>query len=169
MSRTYLHCYKILSSLHAGSIHYGVQIGSQQFPGQFTGLTHDVVMKLQEAMHKRNQCHGIWLNDVEQAVYLPVPNGRPPKVEITEQGVNYDDVYIDLCVPFDRFNNVIFVGDEVYASIGNEVVPCVVEKIAKKPYMASYGTMQRKITVRMLEGGTARTVNDSRTMVKVMK
>ena len=81
--------------------------------------------------------------------------------------MNYSDDYMDLCVPFDRFGREIFVGDTIYISSCNEVIPCVVEKIAKKPFQASYGIMNRKLTARPIEGGSAKSITDPRSTVKV--
>ena len=167
-TRVYMHRYKVLSGVNAGMISDGEQIGQQDFPGQFNCMQSVEINQVVNNKYDNGLCEGVWLNDVSAPLYRPITNGFAPKVEITEEGVNYSDLYMDLCVAFDRFNNEIFVGDTVYAAVNNEVLPCVVEKIAKKPYMAGYGIMQRKVTVRQVGGGAAKTINDSRSMVKVM-
>ena len=170
MSRVYMHRYKVLTGPMKGLVSDGQGIGCQDYPDQskIENLTHEQLMAKQRSMYDRGERDGIWLDEVSRPMYLPLPiqGVRPPKVEITEEGVNYDDTYMDLCVPFDRFNKEIFVGDTIYISSKNEVIPCVVEKISKKPFQASYGIMNRKLTVRPIEGGTAKTINDPRSTVK---
>jgi hypothetical protein len=151
MSRVYIHRYKVLSGPLKNGIFEGQEIGAQEYLDQY---------KI-EGSAKGTE-HGVWLNEPE--VKINRTNHRD--VTITDEGVNYSNDYMDLCVPFDRFNKEIFVGDTIYISSRNEVIPCVVEKIAKKPFMASYGIMNRKLTVRPIEGGTAKTINDPRSTVK---
>jgi hypothetical protein len=170
MSRVYIHRYKVLTGPLKGFVGEGVQIGVQDYPDQFKNeqLTTDQITCLWQDKYNKGLGEGIWINEVKQPFYRLIsgPGLRQPKVETTDEGVNYDDVYMDLCVPFDRFNKEIFVGDTIYISSKNEVIPCVVEKIAKKPFMASYGIMNRKLTLRPTEGGTAKTINDPRSTVK---
>ena len=169
MSRVYMHRYKVLTGPMKGLVADGQQIGTQDYPEQFKieNMTHEQIMAKQRDMYHQGMCDGIWLNEVSSPMYRPISKlGTQPKVTFDEEGVNYDDTYMDLCVPFDRFNKEIFVGDTIYISSKNEVIPCVVEKIAKKPFQASYGIMNRKLTVRPIEGGTAKTINDPRSTVK---
>lgn len=151
MSRVYIYRYKVLTGPLKNGIFEGQHIGAQEYLDQakIEGVAKDTE-------------YGVWLN--EPKVKINRTNYRD--VTITDEGVNYSNDYMDLCVPFDRFNREIFVGDTIYISSKNEVIPCVVEKIAKKPFMASYGIMNRKLTVRPTEGGTAKTVNDPRSTVK---
>jgi hypothetical protein len=151
MSRVYIHRYKVLTGPLKNGIFEGQEIGAQEYLGQY---------KI-EGSAKGTE-HGVWLNDPK--VKINRTNYRD--VAITDEGVAYSNDYMDLCVPFDRFNREIFVGDTIYVSSRNEVIPCVVEKIAKKPFQASYGIMNRKLTVRPTEGGTAKTINDPRSTVK---
>jgi hypothetical protein len=151
MSRVYIHRYKVLSGPLKNGIFEGQAIGAQEYLDQY---------KI-EGSAKGTE-HGVWLNEPE----VKINRTEYRDVTITDEGVNYSNDYMDLCVPFDRFNKEIFVGDTIYISSKNEVIPCVVEKIAKKPFMASYGVMNRKLTVRPTEGGTAKTINDPRSTVK---
>jgi hypothetical protein len=147
-----------------GLVGDGIQIGVQDYPNQYEieQLTTDQIKLLWEDKHNKGLGEGIWINEAKQPFYPSIRR----KIQIDEEGVSYDDVYMDLCVPFDRFNKEIFVGDTIYISSKNEVIPCVLEKIAKKPFMASYGIMNRKLTVRPVEGGAAKTINDPRSTVK---
>lgn len=154
MSRAYPQRYKILSGPLTGQIFDGVEIAAQDYPDQ---------CKVEGCA--KGEFYGVWLN--EPKVKINRDNYR--NVVILDEGVNYNDAYLDLCVPFDRFGNEIFVGDTIYISSNNEVIPCVVEKIAKKPYMANYGVMGRKLTARPTEGGMAKTIGDSRSTVKAPK
>jgi hypothetical protein len=151
MSRVYIHRYKVLTGPLKNGIFEGQYIGAQEYLDQY---------KI-EGSAKGTE-HGVWLN--EPKVKINRTDYRD--VTITDEGVKYSNDYMDLCVPFDRFNREIFVGDTIYVSSRNEVIPCVVEKIAKKPFQASYGIMNRKLTVRPTEGGTAKTINDPRSTVK---
>jgi hypothetical protein len=151
MSRVYLHRYKVLTGSLSGQVFDGQDIGGQEYLDQ---------AKI-EGVAKGTE-YGVWLN--EPKVKLNRTDYRD--VTITDEGVNYSNEYMDLCVPFDRFNKEIFVGDTIYVSSSNEVVPCIVEKIAKRPFMANYGIMNRKITARPIEGGTAKTIGDPRSTVK---
>jgi hypothetical protein len=151
MSRVYIHRYKVLSGPLKNGIFEGQEIGAQEYLDQY---------KI-EGSAKGTE-HGVWLNEPE----VKINRTDYRDVTFTDEGVNYSNDYMDLCVPFDRFNKEIFVGDTIYISSKNEVIPCVVEKIAKKPFQASYGIMNRKLTVRPTEGGTAKTINDPRSTVK---
>lgn len=171
MVRNYPHRYKVLSGHLIGQIFDGQQIGVQDYPDQFAkeSFTHDQIRALQDLRYKQGLTEGIWLNEPKLALYrpLPVQGGYRPKIEITDEGVNYDDVYMDLCVPFDRYGVEIKVGDTIMIASKNEVRRVKVEKIAKKPFMASYGIVNRKLTVRDdLEDQTL-TINDPRATVKV--
>jgi len=171
MSRHYTHRYKVLSGPMQGLVTNGRQIGEQDYPEQFLieKMTHEQIMAKRDEHYNRNGCSGIWLNEPEKAIYLPKPvqGVRVPKIEITDEGVNYDDVYMDLCVPFDRYGNEIKEGDMIMIASKNEVRRVEVIKIAKKPYMASYGIMNRKLTVRDDEENQTLTINDPRATVKV--
>jgi hypothetical protein len=164
MRRTRIYRYKVLSGPMKGLVGDGIQIGVQDYPNQYEieQLTTDQIKLLWEDKHNKGLGEGIWINEAKQPFYPSIRR----KIQIDEEGVSYDDVYMDLCVPFDRFNKEIFVGDTIYISSKNEVIPCVLEKIAKKPFMASYGIMNRKLTVRPVEGGAAKTINDPRSTVK---
>ena len=151
MNRVYMHRYKVLTGPLKNGIFEGQEIGAQEYLDQY---------KI-EGSAKGTE-HGVWLNEPE----VKINRTDYRDVTFTDEGVNYSNDYMDLCVPFDRFNKEIFVGDTIYISSKNEVIPCVVEKIAKKPFQASYGVMNRKLTVRPTEGGTAKTINDPRSTVK---
>jgi hypothetical protein len=146
-----MHRYKVLTGPLKNGIFEGQEIGAQEYLDQY---------KI-EGSAKGTE-HGVWLNEPE----VKINRTDYRDVTFTDEGVNYSNDYMDLCVPFDRFNKEIFVGDTIYISSKNEVIPCVVEKIAKKPFQASYGVMNRKLTVRPTEGGTAKTINDPRSTVK---
>jgi hypothetical protein len=152
MSRVYMHRYKVLSGPLKNGIFDGQDIGAQDYLDQY---------KIEGVA--KGELSGVWLNEPE----VKINRTDYRDVTITDEGVNYSNDYMDLCVPFDRFNKEIFVGDTIYISSKNEVIPCVVEKIAKQPFMASYGIMNRKLTVRPIEGGSAKTINDPRSTVKV--
>lgn len=170
MSRKYIRRYRILTGPLAGTVANGVQIGTQDYPDQWQleGLGHEQIMERQRQVHAQGLRDGIWLFDIQQVIRLPLPTqGKPPKVEITPEGVNYDDVYMDLCVPHDRYGNEIHVGDTLIVASKNEARRVVVERFAVKPVMASYGIMQRKITVRdELEQQTL-TINDCFATIRV--
>lgn len=169
MIRTRHHHYKLLSGPLACQMFLGEQIGIQEYPEQISKeqMSSGAITSLRERQYSLNRYEGIWLYDINQAVYRPVPVvGKPPKVEILPEGVVYDGVYQDLCTPFDRYNRMICVGDEIYVSSSNEVRLVKVVKIADRPFQASYGIMNRKLTVRdELEGQTL-TINDPRSTVK---
>jgi len=171
MARTYLHRYKVLTGPSKGMISDGQQIGVQDYPDQFIveKFSHEQIRAMQDDKYRRGLTEGIWLNELSHPMYRPAPiqGVRPPKIEITEEGVNYDDTYMDLCVPFDRYNNEIKVGDTLMVASKNEVRRVEVVAIAKKPYMASYGIMNRKLTVRDEAEDQTLTINDPRATVKV--
>lgn len=171
MSRVYLKRYKVLTGECTGLISQGQQIGYQDYPDQVTleKMTHEQITAKQRSQYDKGLCSGIWLNEVARPLYLPLPvqGVRPPKVEITDEGVNYDDTYMDLCVPFDRYNNEIKVDDYIMVASRNEVRRVQVVKIATKPFMASYGIVNRKLTVRDHEENQTLTINDPRATVKV--
>jgi hypothetical protein len=171
MNRKYIHRYRILSGPLAGTVANGINIGDQDYPDQWKieSLTHDRILERRVRVQAQGLCGGIWLIDTQQVVRrpLPVQGGYRSKVEITPEGVNYDDVYMDLCVPHDRYGNEIHVGDTLIVASKNEARRVVVERFATKPFMASYGIMQRKITVRdELEQQTL-TINDCFATIRV--
>ncbi len=170
MARTYPHRYKILTGDLKGLVSDGQQIGVQDYPEQFVieQMTYEQITAKQRDMYDRGEIEGIWLDEASRPMYRPIPKlGSQPKIEITDEGVNYDDVYMDLCVPFDRYNNEINVGDTLMIASKNEVRRVTVIKIAKKPFMASYGIMNRKLTVRDEAEDQTLTINDPRATVKV--
>lgn len=170
MARYYKHRYKVLTGPMKGLVSDGVQIGVQDYPEQFIveKLSYEQIRAIQNDKYHRGLIEGIWLNEAQEPIYCNIPKlGHPPKKEITEEGVNYDDVYMDLCVPFDRYGNEICVGDTLMIASKNEVRRVEVVAIAKKPFMASYGIMNRKLTVRDNVEEQTLTINDPRATVKV--
>jgi hypothetical protein len=173
-TRVRLHRYRVLSGPCAGMTSDGQQIGVQDRLNQIqelqqAGADSDQVMALIETLRKslyeKGLTEGIWLNGPGCAVYRPL--NRPPRVIITDEGVEYDGAYIDLCVPFDRNNREIFVGDILHAAVKNEVRQVEVKRIAAKPYMAGYGIMNRKLTVYDVAEDQTLTINDPRSTIKV--
>ena len=160
MSRTYTHRYKVLSGSMKGLVATGQQIGFQDYPEQFVKEgwdSHTIVAKTS------GKKEGIWLT--EQAVRIQRNDYR--NTTITEEGVAYGDDFMDLCVPFDRYNNEIHEGDTLMIASRNEVRRVKVIKIALKPFQASYGIMNRKLTVRDEAEDQTLTINDPRATVKV--
>ena len=160
MARTYLHRYKVLSGPMKGLITDGVQIGFQDYPEQFVKEgwdSHTIVAKTS------GKKEGIWLTEPGERVQ----RNDYRNTTITEEGVSYGDDYMDLCVPFDRYNNEIKVGDTLMIASRNEVRRVEVIKIATKPFQASYGIMNRKLTVRDNTEDQTLTINDPRATVKV--
>ena len=160
MARTYTHRYKVLSGPMKGLVADGNQIGFQDYPEQFVVEgwdSHTIVAKTS------GKKEGIWLK--EQGVRVQRNDYR--NTTITEEGVSYGDDYMDLCVPFDRYNNEICVGDTLMIASKNEVRRVEVIKIATKPFQASYGIMNRKLTVRDEAEDQTLTINDPRATVKV--
>ena len=160
MSRVYLHRYKVLSGSLQGMVTEGVQIGFQDYPEQFAiegWDSHTIVTKTSDKKE------GIWLS--EPGVRVQRNDYR--NTTITAEGVSYGNDYMDLCVPFDRYNNEIKVDDILMIASKNEVRRVQVVKIADKPFQASYGIMNRKLTVRDHEENQTLTINDPRATVKV--
>lgn len=160
MARTYTHRYKVLSGFMKGLISDGQQIGFQDYPEQFViegWDSHTIVAKTS------GKKEGIWLT--EQGVRIQRNDYR--NTTITEEGVSYGDDFMDLCVPFDRYNNEIREGDTLMIASKNEVRRVKVIKVAVKPFMASYGIMNRKLTVRDEAEDQTLTINDPRATVKV--
>lgn len=143
-----------------GLISDGQQIGFQDYPEQFViegWDSHTIVAKTS------GKKEGIWLT--EQGVRIQRNDYR--NTTITEEGVSYGDDFMDLCVPFDRYNNEIREGDTLMIASKNEVRRVKVIKVAVKPFMASYGIMNRKLTVRDEAEDQTLTINDPRATVKV--
>jgi hypothetical protein len=166
MKRTYLHRYRLLSGPHAGKVFEGEQIGYQDFPGQFDQEKikgHDLWTALVNDKAKSNT-EGVFLYGINQVVRRTSVR-EDYKMEVGETVV-YDEIYEDLVAPFDRYNDEIKVGDVVYVAVKNEVRTGEVVKIAPKVYMASYGVMQRKITVRDHTEQRTLVINDSRAAIK---
>jgi hypothetical protein len=160
MARTYNHRYKVLTGTMKGLVSDGQQIGFQDYPDQFVKEgwdSHTIVAKTS------GKKEGIWLT--EQCVRVQRNDYR--NTTITEEGVAYGDDFMDLCVPFDRYNNEIHVGDTLMIASKNEVRRVEVIKIAAKPFQASYGIMNRKLTVRDEAEDQTLTINDPRSTVKI--
>jgi hypothetical protein len=152
LHRKYPHRYKVLSGPLKDGIFEGQEIGAQDYPDQ-----------AEIEGSAKGTMYGVWLNEpkikVNRTTYLDVT--------ITDEGVNYSYDYIDLCVPFDRYGNEIKVGDTIMVASKNEVRRVEVVAIAKKPYMAGYGIMNRKLTVRDEAEEQTLTINDPRATVKI--
>lgn len=73
----------------------------------------------------------------------------------------------DLVIPFDKYNQEIFVGDELYVASKNAVRRVTVTKIAPKATFSSYGILIRKLTVKDLDDGQTLVINESRDTVKI--
>lgn len=161
MARHYPHRYRVLSGAHAGEVHDGVQIGLQDYPDQFKTMTPEQV---QAHIHAQTSKEGIWLTGPG----VRVARNDHRNTTITNEGVSYGTDYMDLCVPFDRYGNEIAVGDTLMIASRNEVRRVQVVKIAVKPFMASYGIMNRKLTVYDSEEDQTLTINDPRATVKII-
>lgn len=166
MKRVYKHRYKILSGQFAGQVFDGQDIGYQDYPGQFAKMqeadTYRDLIRDHMNLHQ-TRGNGIWLDSLQIPIYRDPNREREITVGKT---VNYQDLYEDLVAPFDRNNNEIQVGDMIYISSSKEVRLVKVMKIAAKVYQASYGIMQRKLTVRDEQEGQTLTINDSRATMK---
>ena len=87
--------------------------------------------------------------------------------EYTKEGVNRGS-YIDCCMPIDKYNNEINVGDELYACVSGEVEKVKVVKIADKPYHLGYGIHRRKLSVVSVDDSTKKwTLPDGSRAIKV--
>lgn len=150
--------FKILKGQFANQVVDGIDIGYQDYPEQFAKESF-TYQQHQKRYETHNQA--IWLNEPQ----VRVERTDPRNVKITPEGVNYSNDFIDLCTPFDRYSKEIFVGDELYVAVKNEVRKATVTKIAEKPFQASYGIMWRKLTVKDDNGYTI-TINDYRTTIK---
>lgn len=167
-NRIYLHRYRIKTGPYAGFYGDGVQIGVQDYLDQIEieKMTHSQVQNLWKDKFDRGLGEGIWLFKLGVAVHPQIVKG--PVIQIDEEGAHYYNDYVDFCVPFDRHNREIFVGDHLYASIKGEVRQVEVKKIAAKPYMANYGIMNRKLTVYDAIEDQTLTINDPRSTIKDM-
>ena len=160
MARTYTQRYKVLSGPMKGLVADGNQFGFQDCPEQVViegWDSHTIVAKTsgkKEGIWLKEQCVRVYRNDYHNTT-------------ITEEGVSYGDDYMDLCVPFDRYNNEICVGDTLMIASKNEVRRVQVIKIATKPFWGSYGIVNRKLTVRDEAEDQTLTINDPRATVKV--
>ena len=163
--RVYPHRYKVLSGPNAGLVSDGQQIGVQDYPEQIVleSFTSQEIARLGKDKYDKGLGEGIWLKEIRQPMYRSAIHS---KTEITEEGVNYDNTYMDLCVPFDRYGNEIKVGDTLFIASKNEVRRAEVIAISKKPYMASYGIVNRKLTVRDEVEDQTLTTNDPRSTVR---
>jgi len=75
--------------------------------------------------------------------------------------------YEDLVIPFDRFDNEIFVGDKIHAAVGDECRRLVVKKIGTE-YHVGCGWMQRKLTCTDLDSGKTVTINKPARTIKII-
>lgn len=167
MTRKYPHRYRMLTGPLAGQVSEGEQIGLQDFPGQFDQCLEAHGIDARNALVQQKlqtNSEGVYLYAFNEVVRR-APGHSGGKVEIGKTVV-YDGIYEDLVVPFDRNGEEINVGDMIYMAVKNEVRLGEVVKIAEKVTMASYGIMQRKLTVRDHEEQQTLTINDSRATIK---
>ena len=150
--------YKIISGPFAGRVVEGFEIGVRAYPSQIDEgyLTHDQIMNL----HKYNR-DGFWYP--EENIKIEFEN----HIEIG-MVADYGNVH-DLVINYDRYNQEIFVGDELFIASKNVVRRAVVTKIAQKVTMASNGVLIRKITVKDVDDGQTLTINESRDTIKIQK
>ena len=157
---TRTHRYRIVTGPHAGRVVEGFQIGYTAYPDQVAieKLSHVQVMDLYQTNKE-----GFWIPG--DNVKIDFEN-RIDSRSITTV-VNYGNVE-DLVITFDKYNQEIFVGDELYAASKNAVRRVKVTKIADKPVWTSNG-IQRKLTVKDVDDGQTLVINESRDTVKVVQ
>ena len=151
------HRYKIITGQFAGRVVDGFVIGIQDYPDQFKteNLTPDQVTALWQTNKE-----GFWYPEAN--VKIPFEN----RIQTVDQVVDYGNVQ-DLVIPFDKYNQEIFVGDTLYVASKNAVRLATVTKIAPKATMASYGILIRKITVKDVDDGQTLVINQSRDTIKI--
>jgi hypothetical protein len=155
MRRLYHHHYLIQDQCHLGW-----PIGLWHTEAEYAEYLADpVTITLYGDPARR---HGIWIPGLNMKLE---EKARIDKSDISELGIDHG-AYIDLVKTFDRTNNEIHVGDDLFVAVTNEVRRAQVTKIAARPvYVSSIG-YARKLTVIDDEGKTL-TINNSRSTVKV--
>lgn len=154
-----MHRYKVITGKFAGQVVSGFQIGVQAYLDQIKkeNMDHAQVM----ALYTSNK-EGFWAPEFNEKIEFE------KRIDSNSVGevVDYGNVQ-DLVIPFDKYNNEISVGDELYAAVKNAVRRVKVTKIAKKATFASYGVLLRKLTVTDLDTNQTLTINQSRDTVKI--
>ena len=155
-----IHRYKVITGKFAGQTIEAYGIGYMAYPDQIKNenMNHEAVMNL----YKVNR-EGVWYEAAAEKIEFE------RRIDSTSVGtvVDYGNIQ-DLVITFDKYNNEIFVGDELYAAVKNAVRRVKVTKIAPKATFASGGVLIRKITVVDLDSGQTLTINQSRDTVKII-
>ena len=158
---TRTHRYKIITGQFAGRVVDGFQIGVFAYPDQIQieNLDHTQVT----ALYQTNK-EGFWYPEEQVKIEFE------KRIDSNSVGtvVDYGNVQ-DLVIPFDKYNQEIFVGDELYVASKNAVRRVTVTKIAPKATFASYGILIRKLTVKDLDDGQTLVINESRDTIKIQK
>jgi hypothetical protein len=155
---------KRIKVIETNSVHDAFQIGYQDYPNQMKIESLNYLVLL-DKRQKLNQSEGYWLIDIQKPIYKIYDKRN---ITISDLGVNYDNVLIDMCTPFDRNNQQIFVGDQIYVAVKNEVRLVTVTKIAKQPYLSGYGIYNRKLTVFDKNNNQTITINNPFATIKIV-
>lgn len=159
MTRT--HRFHITTGPFAGRTVDGFVIGVMNYPDQIAkeSLTPDQVTNLYQINKE-----GFWYPEENIKIEF---EGRLNSNTINTVA-DYGNVQ-DLVIPFDKYNQEIFVGDELYIASKNAVRKATVTKIAPKVTFASYGILIRKITVKDVDDGQTLVINQSRDTIKIIQ
>ncbi len=158
---TRTHRYQIVTGPFAGRVVDGFPLGIQLYPDQIA-IEKPTPDQVQDMW--RNNPEGFWYP--EEKVKIVFENRIDSRAVDTV--VDYGNVQ-DLVITFDKYNQEIFVGDELYVASKNAVRRVTVTKIAPKATFASYGILIRKLTVKDLDDGQTLVINESRDTVKISK
>lgn len=149
--------FKIQSGKYSGQIVDGFMIGIQNYPDQ---------IKIENL--NAQQIQDLW-KDNKEGFWYPEENVKisfEERIKHIGETIDYGNVE-DLVIPFDSYGVEIFNGDTLYVASKNVVRRAVVTKIAPNATMASYGVINRKITVKCEDDGQTLVINNSRDTVKI--
>ena len=155
---------KIIGGKYDGQTHMAVQIGIQEYPGQFEQAAKMGQSDLRE-VYKRlqvaNTYEGVWVPELG----IRLSNGDRKHIQVGKTVVYAD--YEDLVVPLDGMNNIIEVGDQLYVAFKGCVQVVTVKHIHEKLVNVGGARYQRKLRVTKEDGVTA-VVNDTYSTRKLL-
>jgi len=101
-------------------------------------------------------------NALGSGIWIPSLGVR---VAADQDAYSVPSAYVDLVVPFDRFNQEIFIGDTLHAASKAAVIRVKVTGIGKSHWDSGH---KRKLRVQDIDSGATLTINNPAHCIKIV-